>query len=191
MDQIKIGAFIAALRKEHGLTQRQLAEELGISDKTVSKWETGKGLPEVSLMLPLCQRLGISVNELLSGERLEQESYEQRAEENMLNLMIDSKKKELKTLKSRCSAYTVLLFIGMFLHYMPFEYSHGFAKLLCYLGMLGSAAFFVLAIWMYNKKQISGLFCFLQLVFWPWVCLLCYILTVFIDASFTGTGRYF
>ncbi len=69
MDQVKIGKFISQMRKEKGLTQKQLGEELLISDKTVSKWETGKGMPEVSLMLPLCEKLGINVNELLTGKR--------------------------------------------------------------------------------------------------------------------------
>ena len=72
MDQIRIGRFIAQCRKTGGLTQRQLADGLGISDKTVSKWECGNGLPEVSLMLPLCEALGITVNDLLSGERVAQ-----------------------------------------------------------------------------------------------------------------------
>ena len=70
MDQIKIGKFIADTRKERNITQRQLADALHISDKTVSKWERGKGLPKVSLMLPLCEELGISVNDLLTGERV-------------------------------------------------------------------------------------------------------------------------
>ena len=70
MDQKKIGIFIASLRKEKGYTQNQIAEMMGISEKTISKWECGNGLPEVSLMLPLCDLLGISVNELLLGERL-------------------------------------------------------------------------------------------------------------------------
>lgn len=67
MDQIRIGRFIAAERKRKGCTQKQLAEKLNISDKTVSKWECGKGFPEVSLLLPLCKELDITVNELLSG----------------------------------------------------------------------------------------------------------------------------
>ena len=87
MDQIKIGQFIAQTRKEKGMTQRQLADELLISDKTISKWETGKGMPEVSLMMPLCEILGISVNELLSGERLSDDKYKQRAEENIVNIL--------------------------------------------------------------------------------------------------------
>ena len=67
MDQVKIGKFIAQMRKEQNLTQRGLADKLSISDKTVSKWERGRGLPEVSLMLPLCGALGITVNDLLTG----------------------------------------------------------------------------------------------------------------------------
>ena len=87
MDQIKTGKFIAEMRKEKKLTQRELAELLFISDKTVSKWETGNGLPEVALMLPLCNALGITVNELLSAERLVDSEYQKRAEENIMNLM--------------------------------------------------------------------------------------------------------
>lgn len=78
MNQIQIGRFIAASRKAQSLTQRQLADKLGISDKTVSKWERGKGLPEVSLMLPLCASLGITVNDLLSGERVSGTNYQKK-----------------------------------------------------------------------------------------------------------------
>ena len=78
MDQIKIGKFISAMRKEQGLTQRQLADKLLISDKTVSKWECGKGMPEVSLMLPLCDALGINLNELFSGEKLTDADYKKK-----------------------------------------------------------------------------------------------------------------
>ena len=69
MDQIKIGKFIAEMRKEQNMTQRQLAEHLNISDKTVSKWECGKGMPDNSILLELCDVLQINVNELLSGEK--------------------------------------------------------------------------------------------------------------------------
>ena len=89
MDQSKIGRFIAELRKEKNLTQRQLADLLNLSDKTISKWECGKGLPEVSLMLPLCEILEITVNELLCGERIEKEAYEEKAEETLVTLMTE------------------------------------------------------------------------------------------------------
>lgn len=87
MDQIKIGKFIASCRKEKNMTQRQLADILEISDKTISKWECGKGLPEVQFMLPLCNLLGINVNELLSGEKLSDKEYQRKAEENRMTLV--------------------------------------------------------------------------------------------------------
>ena len=87
MDQVKTGQFIKTMRKEKNFTQREIAERLNISEKTVSKWETGNGLPEVSLMLPLCELLGISVNELLSGERLDEKRYFEKAEQNIMSLI--------------------------------------------------------------------------------------------------------
>ena len=86
MNQEKIGGFIAACRKERGLTQAKLAERLGITDRAVSKWENGKSLPDASLMLELCDLLGINVNELLSGERLDMDDYRKMAEENLVEL---------------------------------------------------------------------------------------------------------
>ncbi|MBQ2740130.1 MAG: helix-turn-helix domain-containing protein [Clostridia bacterium] len=87
MEQQKTGKFIAEMRKEQGLTQRELAEKLMISDKTVSKWECGNGLPEISLMLPLCEILKISVNELLTGKRLQSSEYKKNAEDNLMKLI--------------------------------------------------------------------------------------------------------
>jgi len=109
VDQMRIGKFIAESRKALGLTQRQLADTLDISDKTVSKWECGKGLPEVSLMLPLCRTLGISVNEMLSGERLDEESYKERAEENMMDLIKENaENKKRMALSVICGTITVI-----------------------------------------------------------------------------------
>ena len=87
MDQVKTGKFIQKMRKEQQLTQRQITDKLNISDKTVSKWETGNGMPEVGLMLPLCSLLHINVNELLSGERLDGQKYQEKAEVNIMDLL--------------------------------------------------------------------------------------------------------
>ena len=87
MDQIKIGKFIARRRKAADLTQAQLAEKLGITDRAVSKWETGKTLPDSSIMLELCGILGITVNELLSGEEISMENYNQEMENKLLELV--------------------------------------------------------------------------------------------------------
>lgn len=105
MDQIKSGKFIAELRKSHGMTQLQLAEKLGVSDKTVSRWECGKGMPELSILMPLCEVLEINVNELLSGEFLTQESYSQKAEENMLNLIQETTENKVKNSYSFISVF--------------------------------------------------------------------------------------
>ncbi len=92
MEQQMIGKFISACRKEKGLTQMQLAEKLNITNRAVSKWETGKSMPDVSLMLDLCSILGITVNELLSGERIIMEDYQKRAEENLMELQAKKEK---------------------------------------------------------------------------------------------------
>ena len=86
MNQIEIGKFIAKCRKEKKLTQAQLAEKLNITDRAVSKWETGKSMPDSSIMLELCEILGITVNELLSGEEIDMEIYEKKADENLIAL---------------------------------------------------------------------------------------------------------
>ncbi len=109
MDQIKIGKFIANMRKDQNITQKQLADSLSISDKTVSKWECGKGLPEVSLMLPLCDILQISINELLSGERVGECDYKSKAEENMVKLIKENEQnKKNMILSIICGIITII-----------------------------------------------------------------------------------
>ena len=100
MDQIKIGKFIASCRKEQGMTQAALAEKLGISDRAVSKWETGKSLPDSGIMLELCDLLKINVNELLSGEKIMAEFYDKRAEENLLAMKREIEEKNRQLLRA-------------------------------------------------------------------------------------------
>ena len=98
MNQEKIGKFIAKCRKEKNLTQEQLAEKLGITYKAVSKWECGKGLPDVSLYEILCKELDISLNEFFAGEHIKENQVIQKSEENIMNIVKDEnqKKKNLK-----------------------------------------------------------------------------------------------
>ena len=109
MNQIMIGKFIASERKRKGYTQKQLSEKLGISDKTISKWERGNGFPEVSLLLPLCNELDITVNELLSGERVSEEDYRKKAEENMVNLVREAQESKKKIIMSAMVALLVIV----------------------------------------------------------------------------------
>ena len=106
MDQVKIGRFIAACRKRANLTQMQLAEKLNITDRAVSKWETGKAMPDSSIMLDLCDVLGISVNDLLCGEVVAMDNYNKELENNLLD-MIKQKEQADKRLLS------VEVFIGI------------------------------------------------------------------------------
>ena len=109
MDQIKIGKFIADERKAKKYTQRELADKLSISDRTISKWETGNGFPEVSLLLPLCNELEITVNELLSGERLQAMDYKKKAEENMVNLVKEAQESKKKIIMSAMVSVLVIV----------------------------------------------------------------------------------
>ena len=86
MNQIKIGKFIAECRKKNNLTQMQLAEKLNITDRAISKWKNGKGMPDSSIMLDLCNELKISVNELLCGELIEMNNYNEVAEKMLLEM---------------------------------------------------------------------------------------------------------
>ena len=109
MEPTRISRFIAERRKALGLTQRQLAEQLSVSDKAVSKWETGRGLPDVLLMPPLCAALGITVNDLLSGERVEEGDYRKKAEENMMELMRENAENRQRLAQSiACGGVTVV-----------------------------------------------------------------------------------
>lgn len=116
MDQIKIGGFIAEERKRKGYTQKILSEKLGISDKTISKWERGNGFPEVSLLIPLCSELDITVNELLSGERVSEEQYRKKAEENMVNLVKEAQENKKKIILSvMVGILTILAAVPLFM----------------------------------------------------------------------------
>lgn len=120
MDQVKIGKFIANLRKEKNMTQQDLGEKLGVSFKTVSKWETGRGMPDLSLFNPLCEELGITINELLSGEKLDKEGYQEKFEENIVNT-IDYTNKKINE-RNRLIGM-ILLVLGMMIAFTNVTYS--------------------------------------------------------------------
>lgn len=109
MDIEKIGQFIKELRKEKSLTQKEVAERLNVSEKTISKWETGKGFPDICFMLPLCKLFGISTNELLSGERLNERQYVEKAEENIAALVSDRTSPRTKAIVSAISCTLSIL----------------------------------------------------------------------------------
>ena len=118
MNQIKIGEFISSQRRKNNLTQAALADKLGITDRAVSKWERGKGLPDASLMLDLCEILGITVNELLNGEKISMENNNQKNEQLLLEMAKELEKKNKTIWSSMWVIMTVsitALIAGLFI----------------------------------------------------------------------------
>ena len=115
MDQVKIGKFIAECRKNKKLTQAELAEKLNITDRAISKWETGKGMPDSSIMLDLCSELEITVNELLSGEAIKMDKYNKKAEENLLEMKKQKEEadKRLLTIEIVMGIITIVMYLGL------------------------------------------------------------------------------
>ena len=109
MDQYKIGRFIAECRKEAGLTQMQLAEKLNITDRAVSKWENGKSMPDSSIMLDLCSELQISVNELLTGERIPMDNKNENNEKLLLEIIKQKEESDKRLL----TAETILIIFSI------------------------------------------------------------------------------
>ena len=125
MDQVKIGKFISECRKKKNMTQATLAEKLNITDRAISKWETGKGMPDSSIMLELCNELDISVNELLSGEMIEMNNYDRKAEENLIELKKQKEESDRNMLRLEIIIgyiasipFLVLIFVASFIE-MP------------------------------------------------------------------------
>ena len=125
MDQIKIGKFIAECRKKNNLTQAQLAEKLFISDRAISKWENGKSMPDSSIMLALCKELKITVNDLLNGEIVSMENYNEQTEKRLIEMVKEKEQadKQLLRLEIVIGVLSCLvLFIPIILGaYLPIE----------------------------------------------------------------------
>ena len=139
MSENKIGSFIQLSRKEKGMTQRDLADQIGVSDKTISKWENGNSVPDTEILTSLCQALDISVNELLSGEKLPVESYPQRAEENMMNLLKENEDNRKNS--------TIQLIVGIVL---------GILSIILLLGITGGAGLHAF-VWFIDLPSLIGI----------------------------------
>ena len=138
MEQVKIGKFIAECRKNKNMTQAQLAEKLNITDRAISKWETGKGMPDSSIMLELCNELDITVNELLSGEEIEMDNYNKIAEENLLELkkIDETKNKMLLQLEVIIGILVAIAFLGVVLLTNIFVENQTYISIICICSLI-------------------------------------------------------
>ena len=125
MDQVKIGKFISECRKKNNLTQMQLAEKLNITDRAISKWETGKAMPDAGIMLDLCNELKITVNELLSGEMIDMNEYDKKAEELLLEMhkQKEESDRRLLTIEIVMGVITLVLYCAlvMLVDFLPIK----------------------------------------------------------------------
>ena len=130
MDQIKTGKFIAECRKNKNLTQAQLAEELNVTDRAISKWETGKAMPNFDIMLDLCSILGINVNELLCGEMIDMEQKDDQLNELIFQMAKNEERYHKRLLHSACVIVAISLLaliclvtlISLLIPECPFQY---------------------------------------------------------------------
>lgn len=143
MNQEKVGKFIAMCRKEKNMTQSDLAEKLGVTDKSIGNWENGRNMPDLSLFKPLCDVLGITINELLSGEKLKKEKYQEKFEENIINT-IDYSTKRINIIRNNLGI--VLLALGILISFLAMtmfrsESSWGsiYSVFGCMISMIGVA----------------------------------------------------
>ena len=155
MEQAKVGKFIAECRKNKKMTQAELAEKLNITDRAISKWETGKGMPDSSIMLELCNELDISVNELLSGEVIKMEGYNQKAEENLLEMKKQKEETDREMLRLEIVigyissiTFLILIFLASFVE------MHSVIRILLIIG--GSIVFAVGVINAIKIEQTAG-----------------------------------
>ena len=114
MNQEKIGKFIAKCRKDKKMTQSELGERLGVTDKSIGNWENGRNMPDLSIFKPLCDELGITINELLSGEKIKKEEYQEKFEENIINT-IDYSSKKINLIRNNLGI--VLLVLGILISF--------------------------------------------------------------------------
>lgn len=123
MNQEKIGAFIAKCRKQKKLTQVELADILSVSDKSVSKWENGRCMPDLSLFPKLCETLGITINDLMSGEKVDEKKYLNNLEENIVNMVVSIEEKKNKTRKIFLTSSIIVIFsiLSCYLFYHHYE----------------------------------------------------------------------
>ena len=155
MDVIKIGKFIAENRKKQNLTQSELAEKLNITDRAVSKWERGISMPDSSIMLELCKILGITVNELLTGENLEMKDYNEQAEENLLELKKQKEKadKRLLTAEIWLGLFAALFLLAVVVAAGIAEIPE-WAKVLIIIG--GLVVFLIVCFYLLKIEQVAG-----------------------------------
>jgi transcriptional regulator with XRE-family HTH domain len=155
MDQLKIGRFIAECRKDAGLTQKQLAEKLNITDRAVSKWETGKALPDSSIMLELCLILKITVNDLLSGEVITMDNYNKELENRLIEMVKQKEESDKRLLNMEIVVGVICIVLMLILTAIAsFVQMEEWLRIL--LILIGLAPILIACPFMLKIEQVAG-----------------------------------
>ena len=155
MDQMKIGRFIAEQRRAKKLTQSELAEKLGITDRAISKWENGRSLPDASIMLELCSILGITVTDLLSGERVDMDNYNEQMEKRLIEMVKEKEEadKRLLRLEILIGVLSVIILFIPILSAAYVEMEDWLRVVLVFSGFIPAIAGFAVAM---KLEQVAG-----------------------------------
>ena len=161
MNQEKIGKFISELRKKKNMTQEQLAEKLGVSNKSISRWENGKTMPDYSLLKDICTELDTNINELMSGEKIDNENYIIKAEENLFlqKKRLDKMHKILNKLTSFLSnVIFILLIVRILIRYLSIEilniaFLKNLSNILFFICTIGLVMSFILEVFIYEDDE--------------------------------------
>ena len=161
MNQEKIGNFIAECRKQKKMTQYELGEKLGVTEKSISNWENGRNMPDLSLFKPLCEELNITINELLSGEKISEDNYHEKFEENIINTINYSNKKLEKKNQLIGLILMIFGFLMSILGLMAFNPDSHFCSFSIVIGVIFSTlGFFKLVKSKSNLKTLTYLVLF-------------------------------
>ena len=190
MDQVKVGNYILKKRKELGLTQKELAELVEVTDKSVSKWERGNGLPDVSRLKPLCDALKISMNELVAGEDINESSLTQKVEENIMSLI---KENEIQKRNGKMIYITgiVLAIIAICLLGISINGSSAQAVFMYFdvESILFMALFIGIAVFMGKDKSKIGIWNMIQKVSIPSACFISLFQTVWMLGNLSDLSK--
>ena len=186
MNQEKIGKFIAELRKEKKLTQKDLAEKIGVTDRAISKWENGRGMPDVSFLRVLCENLDISLNELLSGEKISEEDKISRLEDNYISV-IDSKKK----LQNDVAGYLILKLVGFFLFFIGYCFLDADSILISIIIFLGFVFIMACSFKLVNSWNKTSKIIYLLVIFLMIFCGYSYIEYQYVDDALLTHPRFY
>ena len=156
MDQIKIGKFIAECRNKKKITQEELAKKLNITDKAISKWENGRSMPDISLLEPLCDELGITVNELIQGKKLTMEEQQNCSDKNAFSILTTKKELENMQILTEFLIFSALVITGILIKLLAINAWQRMITIVAGIFIFGFGIFFRIKLRNIKNKMVDN-----------------------------------